>query len=178
MSYLLGVIIVIIAWVIYFTICWLKTKQVKDIVVNINENELASLVNDTRDFNTIPGYHFHACLKRPNNRILKGKMYFEHDGRIMGYGLVNDITKIDDEQQTSVTGLLWRLKNKTIITWNKSEWYKTPIDYGSSIKHFAYKYFNLKKLLGDRKEPELIDIEEEVCKKKKTDLSIVKEKKK
>ena len=163
MSSFLGILIgVLITFIIIDYYIWQKIKQAKDIVVNINENELASVVNDTRDFNTIPGYHFHACLKRPNDRILKGKMYFEHDGRIMGYGLVNEITKIDDEQQTSVTGLLWRLKNKTIIIWNKSEWYKTPIDYGSSIKHFAYKYFNLKKLLGDRKEQELIDMEEEL----------------
>ncbi len=176
MSGFLGLIIG--GLIICIILCWQKMKQIKDIVVNINENELASLVNDTRDFNIQPGYHFHACLKRPNDRILEGRMYFEHDGRIMGYGLVNDITKIDDEQQTSVTGMLWRLKNKTIITWNKSEWYKIPIDYGSSIKHFAYKYINLKKLLKDRKEPELIDMEEEVCKKKQTDLSIAKEKKK
>ena len=163
--------------VTYATLYWLKTKQLKDIVVNINANELQSLVNDTRDFNVQPGYHFHACLKRPNDRVKEGRIYFEHDGKIMGYGLVADVIKIDDEQQTTVTGQLWRFKNKTIATWNKSEWYKTPIDCDNHIKNLAYKYFDLKKLLGDRKEPKLINMEE-VCKKKQVELEILKEEKK
>jgi len=130
-----------------------------DIVINIEEGEYQALINDKRDFNKQPGYHFHVCYKRPKKTAPGDKMYFQHDNKIMGYCDILSIKKINDEVQTQLVGQLWRYKNKIIITWLKSCWYKKPIKYIKDIKKWKFKYFDLQKLLGNNKEPALIEME-------------------
>ena len=136
-----------------------------DIVVNIEEHEYLALVNDHRDFNKQPGYHFHVCWKWPEKTALGSKIYFQHDNKIMGYSEIFSIQKINDEIQTQLVGRLWQYKNKIIVSWLKMDWYEKPIKYNKKIKKLKFRYFDLQKLLGDNKEPALIDMEI-LCKQK------------
>jgi len=136
-----------------------------DIIIPIVGDELIALMNDRRDFHKQPGWHFHVCWKRPKKAYTDDRLFFHHDNKIMGYTEILSVMKIDDEVQTTLAGQLWQHKNKIIITWLQSKWYKMPIEYIMNVKLWRFKYFDLKKCLGDRKEPGIIN-QEALCQQK------------
>jgi len=131
-----------------------------DIIVRLEEPEYQRLLGDVRDFTKKEGWHFHTVKSLPKKLKIygKGKIYFEHDRRLVGYGVVCHTEYVDSEYNAEFIGKLYLELGKTLVCWKEQNWYIQPYECNKIRKPQDWKYFNLKRWLGNREESEIVDI--------------------
>jgi len=127
-----------------------------DIVVNLSEEFFVCLLNDLRNYNKQPGYHFFIVKRKLPKSITGNRMYFQYDRYIVGYGAKITSAKIDDDVQSEFKGIMWKYKKYYMVLWPLSIWYKEKFLYDIWLKQHQFKEFNLKKALNGTKEPDIL----------------------
>ena len=144
-----------------------------NIVVPMQESYFTALINDFRDYKVMPGYHIYVLKRKPLFLKPRDRMYLWYAKNILGYAVVADVRKVDEEEQILYQGMLWTYKNQYVVTWKNTKWYNISIVYDKNFIKRKFRYISLKTALKGKEEPKLIDTEK-LCKdnKEKTGKSI------
>jgi len=138
-----------------------------NIAVEIQKGEEKNLVNNYPDFpHDDWGWKYAVLNKKPkifkvsvgrvtNALPLHEKIYFLLEEHIIAYGLVLKAYIVDDEMMIDYSNKLWVYKNKCLIRYKETYWYKEPIPCKKHIEQYHFKYINLKRILKGKPEPEV-----------------------
>ena len=131
---------------------------VRDIIVSILKADIPNLVNHYSHMDDMPenwGWKYRLCYKQPKRIEKNSRIFFVCEYKIIAYGIILKTDFNEELNNYFFRGELWAHRDKTIIMWRYTRWYKKPIEYKKKIGVYKTKYINMERLLKGQAEPEV-----------------------